>query len=278
MLIKPYNSIFTNKLDAYEQTYEGEVIDNNDPEKLKRIKVHIPIWDMYTDEQLQWVSPASTNSASPDSDNHNIPEIGSKVTISFNNKDPEDPQYSGASVTESTKSSIFDEDYPNTYGQKDSIGNFVMHNKNTGISVFHHNSGTEVQMDPDGSFLVQSGNNGSYISMDTKGNVKISAPTVTVVAEEEINMAANRINIHGKNILKMWSKIIEVGSDGTDTLTLTANYSNIVGKQCTLEPTEVKVENTLNVASAASYNFDDLFGKTTMVFANGVFVSKKSMV
>lgn len=275
MLIKPYNSIFTDTLDAYEQTYEGEVIDNNDPEKLKRVKVHIPIWDMYTDDQLQWVSPMGTIGASPNVDKHNIPEIGSKVTIVFNNKDPEDPRYTGASVTESTRCSLFDEDYPNTYGEKDSIGNFVMHNKNTGISVFHHNSGTEIQMDPDGSFMIQSGSSNTSVSIDNQGRVFIHASVINMAVTEEINMSADRVNIEGRNLLKLMGTVVDIKGD--DSMELGAKYSKITGAQLTLEPKEVRVVEAFKVESAGSYVFDDLYGKTKLVFANGVLSSTEDM-
>ena len=272
MLLKPYTQMDKNNLDPYEQTYVGEVLDNNDPDKLKRLKISIPIWDMYTDEQLQWVPPAGNAGASANVDKHDIPEIGSSVTVYFNNKNPDDPRYTGVNVTESTKCSLFDEDYPNTYGEKDSIGNFVMHNKKTGISVFHHNSGTEVQCDPDGSFIV-TGNSGCYASCDADGHFRFSGTSFTVIAAEDLKLAGTRVSIAAANALQLKANFLEI--IGNNSLSLQSPETTTSGGKLTFENSSVHVVNSMSIEKGASYTIHDPFGKVTAQWVDGVLLTKQ---
>ena len=271
MLLKPYNQIDKYKEDPYSQTYQGQVVDNKDPEKLKRIKVNIPIWEDYTDDDLQWVCPFGDASASPNSDKHNIPSIGSIVTVSFNNKNPEDPRYSGAGITTDTKCSLFDEDYPDTYGEKDDIGNMVMHNKKTGVSLFRHNSGTEIQMDPDGSFMVM-GKTGAYAAIDSSGNMRLSGSSLTFVADEDINISGQRVNIHAESLLNLSADFIEQAAKSG--ITSSSWYHTFTGAIMNLETQEVKVAKTLTIESSPSFSYFDPFSKAYVDFSKGVLVSK----
>ena len=270
MLIKPINQLSKGKIDAYKQTYTGEVLDNNDPDKLKRIKVNIPLWDMYTDDQLQWVAPESSSSSSPDVDNHNIPEVGSTVKVFFENGNPENPRYTGAGVTEDTKCSLYDESYPNTYGEKDSIGNFTMHNKETGVSVYHHNSGTEIQMDPDGSYLI-SNKTGAYVACDASGEFRISGTKMVIIADDEIDISATRVNIAATNLLNLKGGYVEI--TGEQKLDCNAPYVNIYGALCNLASTEVKVVKSFSVESACNWTFTDPIGKKQLDFTKGILVA-----
>lgn len=267
MLLKPINQIDKGKQDPYAQTYIGEVIDNNDPERLKRIKVSISLWDMLTDEQLQWVTPESSTSSSPDTDNHNIPEVGSSVKVSFNNNDPNEPVYTGAGVTESTKCSLFDEGYPNTYGQKDSIGNFTMHNKETGVSVFHHNSGTEVQIDPDGSFALMN-KTGSYIACDKEGRIRCHGSSIDLIAEDELNLSATNIKMKSINGTTIEGTYIEVKA--SQELSCDAPETNMYGKICNFNNASVSIAHAFSVDSCGSWTYYDPFTKKYVEFVKGV--------
>ena len=271
MLLKPYNQINKYKNDPYSQTYQGEVVENNDPNKLKRIKVNIPLWDNLTDDQLQWVVPDSSIGASAEVDKHNIPEIGSTVTVYFNNNVPEDRRYTGANVSTATKCSLYDEDYPNTYGEKDSIGNFTMHNKKTGVSLFRHNSGTEVQMDPDGSFIVTN-KTGAYIACDTAGNLRASGKSFTAIADDEINLTAQRVNINAESLLNLKGDYIEL--NGNTSCTTTAPYSRFEGAITTFNTEEVRVSKSFSVESAPNFTYFDPFSKSYVEFSSGILVSK----
>lgn len=267
MLLKPLNQLDKGKQDPYAQSYTGEVIDNNDPEKLKRIKVNISIWDTLTDDQKQWVVPESSSSASADTANHNIPEVGSIVKVFFNNNDPNDPVYTGAGVTEGTRSSLYDEDYPNTYGEKDSIGNFTMTNKETGVTVYHHNSGTEIQMDPDGSYMI-SNKTGTYVACDEAGNFRIHGAKVSVIADDELSLSSRKITLSAKNNLNLVSNNIEL--IGNESLKTNSPNTEVNGNICNFKSGIVTIAHAFSVESCGNWTLYDPLSKKYVEFVNGV--------
>lgn len=266
-LLKPYSTINENKRNPYSLTYTGIVVDNRDPDKLKRLKVNIDLWDYLTDDDLQWVAPEGRGGNSPNCDEQDIPEIGSEVKVYFNNNDPNDPRYTGAEVTEANKCSLYDEDYPNTTGKKDSIGNFTMHNKRTGISVFHHNSGTEIQCDPDGSYTI-TGKSGCIARCDADGHYTFKGTSMKIVCDEEINLQATRIKLTAKNGVDINGGQVDIkGEMGVD---LTSPNLNFAGTKAVFNTNSVVVNNMFQLMKGGSYTLLDPFSKCTVTIQDGV--------
>lgn len=275
MLLKPYNQIDKDRKDPYSMEYTGTVVDNNDPKHLKRVKVNLEIWDYLTDDQLQWVIPEGSGKGNnANSDEQDIPEVGSEVAVYFRNNDPNDPRYKGAEITEETKCSLFDEDYPNTYGKKDSAGNFTMHNKRTGISVFHHNSGTQIQMDPDGSYTI-TGKSGCVAHCDADGNWQFKGTSMKFVMDEEINMQATRVKITAENGLDLNGG--EVNIQALNNCNIEAPETKVSGGTAKFNCNTVVVENMLDVTKAQSYDLIDPISKTVLNFSRGILTGKVGM-
>ena len=111
-------------------SYLGFVEDNNDPEKLGRLRVRIAPYSELAIEELPWACPKlGSHGNSSSYGGLNVPEIGSQVRVDFPSKDLTAPYYSGAELNAVNRTTFFDEDYPNTYGYKDSVGNFTKINK-----------------------------------------------------------------------------------------------------------------------------------------------------
>ena len=270
MLLKPYNQIDKDKKDPYSLEYTGMVVENNDPDKLKRLKVNIDVWDYMVDDQLPWVLPEGKLGNSANNDSQNIPEIGSEVTVYFRNNDPNDPRYKGAEITQATKCSLFDEDYPNTTGEKDSAGNFTMHNKRTGISVFHHNSGTEIQMDPDGSYTI-TGKCGCTARCDAEGNFTFKGTSMKIVADEEINLQSERIKLQANNGLDIIAGTVDV--NGNTKVSLTSPDVQFNGPKATFNNNIVTINNQLCVVKGGDYQLIDFVGKSLLMFNNGILTN-----
>lgn len=212
MLIKPFTLLLREQIDPASMSFLGCVEDNNDPEKIGRIKVRISIFSELPTEDLPWAYPMlGSHGNSSDYGGLNVPEIGSQVRISFPSRDLTAPYYSGAELNQVNRTTFFDDDYPHTYGYKDSIGNFVKVNKERGTIHLQHTSTTNMQVAYDGSIKVSLAG-GAYFVFDNGKNFEMNIGTLDVTgsadgsldvnANNEINLKARTINIEGKVTVK----------------------------------------------------------------------------
>ena len=218
MLIKPFLPILNTKKNPAEQSYLGTVEDNNDPDKLCRIKVRIaPYTDMTTDE-LPWACPLSSSSSgnSPENGGVDIPDLGSQVRVEFPSRDLTAPYYRGAEINQLNRTTLFDDDYPNTYGRRDSNGNFYRVNKKTGIAHFQHESTTNMQVTADGSVTV-SLRGGAYFSFSSYGTMTLDT------GNSEINCQPDG-TIECKSSSSLYFQGIEATMN-VDSLTVTGDLS-----------------------------------------------------
>lgn len=180
MLIKPINAFLKEVTDPATMDYLGMVEDNNDPEKLGRIRVRIsPYMDFESTEDLPWACPilgSCGNSAS--SGGLNIPEVGSQVRVFFPSHDLTAPYYRGAELNEFNRTTFFDDNYPNTYGYKDSTGNFYKIDKANKTVQFQHSSSSNLRIAPDGSMQVAL-SNGAYFTFSNQNNFEINVGAVS---------------------------------------------------------------------------------------------------
>ncbi len=207
MLIKPFSPLLKEQVDPTSMSYIGNVVDNNDPKKLGRVKVQISVYSDLKIEAIPWASPLlASHGNSQEYGGINVPEIGSQVRVTFPSKDFTAPYYSGAELNETTRTTFFDDDYPNTYGYKDSVGNFIKVNKERGTAQVQHSSTTNMQVAPDGSIKVGLAG-GAYFIFDNNNNFDLNIGTLdvsgsadgslSVEANNEINVSTGQMNITG---------------------------------------------------------------------------------
>lgn len=207
MLIKPFSPLLKEQPDPATMSYIGNVVDNNDPKKLGRIKVQISVYADLKVEAIPWASPLlASHGNSEEYGGINIPEVGSQVRVTFPSRDFTAPYYSGAELNEATRTTFFDDDYPHTYGYKDSVGNFVRINKERGTAQFQHSSSTNMQVSPDGSIKVGLAG-GAYFIFDNGNNFDMNIGTLDVNgsadgslninANNEVNISTGQMNIKG---------------------------------------------------------------------------------
>lgn len=199
MLIKPFKQLIEEYHRKKEtQEYSGFVEDNNDPKKLGRIKVRTELYEDVDFDALPWCYP-TPNFFLGNSKNavcFSVPEIGSQVKVYYPTHDKTAPFYKGMEFNEKNKCTFFDIDYPNTYGFKDSRGNFIIINKATDITQYQHSSGTNIKIESDGTYTITTPD-GSYIYSDCNGNMRICGNTLTINMNDSININANTINLTG---------------------------------------------------------------------------------
>ena len=211
MLIKPFAPLFKEQPDPTTMSYIGPVVANNDPKKLGRVKVKISPYAELRDEAIPWASPKlGSHGNSPDYGGLNVPEVGSQVRVTFPSRDFTAPYYSGAELNEVTRTTFFDEDYPHTYGYKDSVGNFIRINKESGTVQLQHSSTTNLQVSPDGSIKVGLVG-GAYFIFDSGNNFDLNIGTLdisgsadgslNIKANNEVNIATGQVNINGDVVI-----------------------------------------------------------------------------
>ena len=212
MLIKPFSILFKDQVEPANMSYLGFVEDNNDPEKLGRLRVRIAPYSELNTEDLPWACPKlGSHGNSSSYGGLNVPEVGSQVRIDFPSKDLTAPYYSGAELNAVNRTTFFDEDYPNTYGYKDSVGNFTKINKERGTVQFQHFTSTNAQVAPDGSIRV-SLSNGAYFIFDNSNSFELNIGTLdvsgsadgsfNVKANNDITLEAGTINLNGNVNIK----------------------------------------------------------------------------
>jgi hypothetical protein len=172
------------KLDDHHLSvpHRAVVVENNDPLKLRRVQCTIT--DLFDDTDLTalpWIYPLNNIflGGSVDSDYCAIPEIGSELVVVFPFNDIYFPFYIGYWVSDNTKSTEFDTDYPDEYGWKDSTDNIFKVNKKTGNVTFTHSKGTIIKIDGATGNVTIGDNSGTkeFIVMEAKLITKFNAHT-----------------------------------------------------------------------------------------------------
>lgn len=196
MFIKPFGPILESPKPSLLDTYIGVVSDNNDPKKLGRVKVLIPLFEDMEPDSYPWAYPLLSTflGNSPNAVSFNVPEIGSQVRVSFPTKDIYAPYYSGCEMNEENKCTFFDEDYPNCYGSKDSRGNFIKVNKKTDKTTIQHSSTTNVEVTQDGTVTLTNPN-GSSIMFDSGDNLTIDSVKELQVDATSVTAQAGQVTL-----------------------------------------------------------------------------------
>ena len=200
MFVKPLIPLLKDQMDPTTMSYLGCVEDNKDPEKLGRVKVRVAPYNDLATEELPWASPVlGTHGNTTEAGGLNVPELGAQVRVTFPSRDFTAPYYSGAELTQFNRTTFFDEDYPDTYCYKDSIGNFAKINKAKGTAIFQHASSTNIQVTPNGSIQINL-SNGAYFLMDYQNNFEINIGALSVGGSADGSLlidANNEIKIKG---------------------------------------------------------------------------------
>lgn len=123
--------------DLFSFSFQGKVVDNNDPDKLGRIKVEVP--NVYQGDKslFPWVH----RKESGNNGEFSVPPLNTIVEISFPDRDLYNPTYCGRYLKAGKIDSVFEEDYPNTYGYVDDAGNKFTANKTSKLVKYEHSSG-----------------------------------------------------------------------------------------------------------------------------------------
>lgn len=188
--INPLIDIRRSELD--ESLLIGEVLDNIDPLHLGRIKVRIKsvFGNKGTTAQLPWATPKRPISfgGGANLSGVSIPDIGSKVYVTFHKGCIYSPVYEGAPLSLTDKWSEMDTNYPNRYGFIDSDGSRLVIDKTINTLTYTHVTGAIFSIGSDGSITITSPVN---MNLNATGNINLTAGgDVVTNATGDINSTA----------------------------------------------------------------------------------------
>lgn len=274
MLLKPYTILNDEQRDPFSLKHIGIVADNNDPEKRKRLKIQIDPWDYLEDADLPWVKQEGDGSVgcSPSESSHHIPEIGSEVIVYFKNNDPNDPVYTGVETTEANRCTLFDEGYPNSYGSKDSVGNYEITNKDSKTTVRQYASGTTVRSESDGTYIIET-KEGNYIQIDGNGEVWIKGPKIHICADDDVEIRGTRVNITASNELQLNAQTVNTSGLQGVSIKSGGNIDISATSSVNMNGADVTAHN-LKAIPGADGVVEGLLSGTMYVFNNGILTGE----
>ncbi len=153
----------------FAKPYKGIVVDRDDPRKLGRVKVNIPGLLEGDKDVLPWIFPENPVGLGGRADlsSFAVPELNSALLVKFPFDDIYAGFYYGYWQSESThQGSTFNEDYPESYGTRDSQNTYFKVNKTKKFMELVHTSGASVRMNKDSSVELRSRKEIKFVSED----------------------------------------------------------------------------------------------------------------
>ena len=193
--------------------WTGKVVDNDDPDKLGRVKIVVfGYYDELAEFALPWAVPdlgyiGGTNG------NFIVPEVGTFVRGYFDQGDIQKPIYDSIAFSEMTARNLMKnhlvnklEDYPHKMVLLETDqGDYMTLNRKDGETLFHHRTGLTITIGGDGTLTINTGSSfaekGKFIvncdgetQIETQGDVKITSLTGNV----NIDAVGGMVNL-GRN-------------------------------------------------------------------------------
>lgn len=179
-------------VDYSEHVFIGQVVANNDPLKLERVKVRITGLYEGQVEDLPWCAPkyskAFGNKAGVGV--FSVPSVGTWLFVELQNGDAHFPLYTGSPVQTKADLPEADVNYPNRYGLKDPAGNLFYVDTTPGSVVVHfqHVSGTQLTINNNGSVNLQAVDTITSVAptWNHTGNVNITGD-VSITGNQDVD-------------------------------------------------------------------------------------------
>ncbi len=254
MFAKPFTWIKQEGLPEVE--YTGVVVDNKDPLQIGRVKVMISIFKGIDTADLPWVTQKSPSflGGGLGSSFFAVPEEGSKIQVFFERREIYNGYYMATLSNKVTMVEDFKEDYPNSYGFKDSQGNILIINKLTNCITLKQKSGTQLRLDSDESIRLEF-NSGSVMKIDKDDNAFIkhsSGSFIKIKQDSDIHEKAPNILLEGDVTITSGSIAMNAGTGGT---TVTSESNEITGNLKIGKDLEIDG----NIASTQATNWDEAY-------------------
>ena len=182
--------------------WTGKVIDNDDPEKLGRVKIMVfGYYDELSEYAIPWAVP-DIGYIGGSNGSFIIPENGTFLRGYFDQGDIQKPIYDSVAFSEITARNLTRnfivnklEDYPNKMVLMETdAGDYLTLNKASGETLFHHRSGLNITVDANGSLTINTGalymERGKLV-INCNGDTEISTHGDTSVTSEFGNITVD---------------------------------------------------------------------------------------
>ncbi|MDK1290216.1 phage baseplate assembly protein V [Pseudoalteromonas umbrosa] len=197
------------------EQFEAEVVKNDDPRMLGRVKCSIKgLLDItyISIDDLPWVSPQfpAEHGTLDDGSAIIVPEVGSTILVEFPSQDIYQPIYRWRKLNRKSRPKDFHSEYPERYGHQDRMGNKFIINKRDGHSsketrsqdgsLHYHNTvnGTQLITDPHGTIIeIDRPNQRLFIKFGgleatvSPEGVSINTPSLTINAEDALSLLSS---------------------------------------------------------------------------------------
>ncbi|HXB07030.1 MAG TPA: type VI secretion system Vgr family protein [Puia sp.] len=176
------------------ETQSGEVTDNNDPDKMGRVRVRLR-W-MTNSERTPWVRIASPHGGNGKG-MYFVPEVGEEVMVGFEGDSPDNPFIIGM-VWNGKNTVPFGNEGNDVKALQTKSGNFMIMNDKEGSVHVADAKGNDVLIDGSGnikitgseSIVLTSGD--SSISLKKDGTIEITGKNIKITADEKATMASGQ--------------------------------------------------------------------------------------
>ncbi len=215
------------KDDLSRQSWLGEVVDVDDPERSGRARVRVfGKFDDLDVSDVPWASPANNHTAGSSSGGGflSVPKVGSVVAVAFPDGDLYHPEYRfGQELSKEARDEVRDS-YENAhvllYDTVTDGGLKVFFTENKGLVLKY--KGTSMTLKPDESFLLEN-SNGDKVEVKKNGDVNVKAEKKVTVECRDAKIKASK-SIHldcAKNAS------VKLGSNVTDAVILGDTFLNM---------------------------------------------------
>lgn len=255
----------------YYGKYRGFVTDNQDPDKLGRVKVTVP--SVFSGEETFWALPCSPFGGLAEQGVFMVPEVGAQVWVEFEEGNKHQPIWVGvfwqpteAIPAEAQKSP------PTTRIIKTPSGHVLQFDDESGKEKLRlaHPKGAELNVDENGTVILTDAK-GATLTLDAQansvtledanGNSLVMDSSGTLVKDgngNQITMAAGQLTVKGTMITIEGSQVALGGAGGeplikgTSFLTLFATHMHTCAVGPTSPPIPQGEMSTLTTKTTAS--------------------------
>lgn len=210
--------------------YRGFVVDNADPEKLARVRLHVPA--LLGEAQTGWALPCLPCGGLANQGLFAVPAIGAQVWVEFEGGNLDFPIWSGTFWQQSGDAPSEAQDPPTTLVLRSGKGHVVLlEDADDGERVkLLHCAGAVLDLDADGNVLLADNNsgkltldaaNGKAILEDVNGNtltLSSSGATLEDANGARIEMSASGVTVSTSASITLDGSSVMLGGAGGEPL------------------------------------------------------------